>query len=746
MIRGIPDPADPRLLPWHAGFRLRPAALALTTTLCLGIPGLAAADANGEDDADAETAAVTLDTLMVTARRSKEMAKDVPFSVTTVTREEIEDRRLQSLDQLIEQTPGVDFVSNMGLGERNVRIRGIGSIQRTSIDDTAVVINLDGLPLSATNATMSLLDVDQVEVLKGPQGTLFGRNSEAGAINIRTRLPTRWLEGYIRGEIGEDNHYMTEGAVGGPLTETLSGRIAVRTSHIDSNVSNLETGDPVTEPRAQTARGSLLWEPTEATSLLLTASYSDQRDGDLNYVLYPYGDTAKAEQDPDIRSDENEAVRFTAEFTHEFEDMVLTILSAYSNASIEGTSNPYEGLSMREAYGMPFDARITTESDQTLWNEEIRLSSRESARIFWVAGANYYRSEHTWDTHDSYNLTDPTDVYNGDMDRDFTTDATAIFGETTIPMPRFERLKFTLGARYTWEDKDVDAHWVPNAYYGGSFGEAWDSDTFSDDYMTGRVAVGYELTPDTNLYAMYSRGHKSGGFVDFANMFAMGGTDEAYKSASIDTYETGFKFESADGRFGLNGAVFLNDVKDDHVLLYDYATNTASAENHDTESKGVELEGLWRATDELTLRASVTYLDTEIKVEGGTSASGIEDGNEMPEVPKWAATLSLNYIKPLPAFFGLSSPILKADLTNNYVGSRAASAWNIYELSSYNKLDLRVGLEEKGMEVYLWAKNLLDQEYDLFGYYLENYMTGGYSRIGYPGRGRTLGIGVSYLF
>ncbi|MFD2110573.1 TonB-dependent receptor [Thiorhodococcus fuscus] len=744
MIRRDAGGPDPRLLPVLDGFRLQPIALATIGALSLGGAGHALADAPTDSEAEA---AVILDTMTVTARRSAELAKDIPFSLTTVGGEQVEERRLHSLSQLLQQVPSVDFVSNMGMSNRTLRIRGVGALQKVSGDDTSVVINLDGLPLSATSSTMSLLDIDRVEVLKGPQGTLFGRNSEAGAVNITTRRPTRWTEGYVRGEVGEDNYWMLEAAVGGPLSETLSARLAARTSQMDSFVTDVADGEPVVRPRDQAFRGSLLWEPSAGTSLLITAGHEEQKDSDVDYLLYPYSDSPEVDQPSGGISDEHRMDRFTAEFNYELEHAVLTILSGYSKSDNENTTPIYEGLTYQRLVGMKPDARWTTQSDETIYNDEIRLSSKPGAELFWVTGLNYYYSDRTWDNRNTYDNYYPSNPYNATIDRDFTTESFALFGETTIPIPNLERLKLTLGARYTWEDKDYQAKWRANDSNPSPLRVASDDQSLSDDYLTGRIALGYALTEETNLYGLFARGYKSGGFNQEGTNFTYGEEDPAYKAATVNTLETGFKFESADGRFGLNGALFYNLVKDDHLLGFDPQSMATLVENYDTESKGVELEGVWRVGDGLTLSGALTYLDAHILVDGDDSASAVKDGNEVPEVPNWGASVSINYIKPLPPFLGLGAPVLNTELTNRYVGSRPADPQNNFDLDAYNKLDLRVGLQEKGVEFYVWAENLLDADYDLYGYHIAPYYPGGLdARIGYPGRPRSVGLGVSYMF
>ncbi|USW93501.1 TonB-dependent receptor plug domain-containing protein [Pseudomonas proteolytica] len=194
--------------------------------------------------ADTVSQTVQLPASTVTARMEQEDPKEVPISLSVISGEQLRTQRLDTLESALRNTSGVSVNSSGGPNDFNVLIRGVGSLYQMSMDDSSVAFNIDGVPVSSRSLGFETLDVDRIEVLKGPQGTLSGAIGQAGAVNITTRQPTRELEGYVRGEVGQQGQFLTEGAVGGPLTDNVSGRLAVRRAGYDSWIDNDQTHHP----------------------------------------------------------------------------------------------------------------------------------------------------------------------------------------------------------------------------------------------------------------------------------------------------------------------------------------------------------------------------------------------------------------------------------------------------------------------------------------------------------------------
>ncbi|MNF92102.1 Pesticin receptor precursor [compost metagenome] len=238
---------------------------------------------------------------------------------------------------------------------------------------------------------------------------------------------------------------------------------------------------------------------------------------------------------------------------------------------------------------------------------------------------------------------------------------------------------------------------------------------------------------------MLSRGYKSAGFNDYATSVK---DSEPYKAAKVNAVEVGFKHESAEGALSLEGALFLTRVQDDHLLGYDFNTLAVSAVNADTRSKGAELSSTWHVTDELTLGSAISYTNAVVTSDApGVSGGDVAAGSRVPDVPLWSGNFSVAWQKDLGAFLGLPAPRLNTLLNYRVQKNRPADPQNHYDLKGYAKLDLHLGLESGGSEVYLWGDNLLDARYDLYGSYSTDQVL-----TGMPGRGRSAGVGYSYSF
>ena len=704
-----------RPLGWRANVLTQAMALTLSSQMC------AAYAADHQPAPSAET--IELAPVTVSARLNQESAKDIPFGLSVLDGQALETRRLRTLEDALRTTPGVDVNSWGGANDANVRIRGVGSLNQMSMDDGSVVLNVDGVPMSVRNAAMATLDMQQVEVLKGPQGTLFGRNSEAGAINVTTRKPTREREGYVRGEVGNQGQFMTEGAVGGPLTESLAGRIAVRRSGFDNWVDNQQDGDPLTQPRDLALRGSLLWGNDEGTTGLLTAERQRADHYAGSEILRPFGNRPSLDYTPGtFNGNKKTNERYSFELNHDLAQARITSISAYTSTDFKAIKG-YDRNITQALYGQPFEYLVEDVAHERVWSQDLRLGSLADAEVFWVTGVNLSRSERSFDS---------TNFSNGARQiRDFTTNSYAAFGEVTFPIA--EDWKLTTGLRHTWDRKTYGAD------YTGGGNLVSDSRRLQDDYNTGRVALSYAWTPQTNLYAVLSRGYKSAGFNDYATSIK---DSEPYKAAKVNSAEVGFKHESESGALSLEGALFITRVQDDHLLGYDFKSMAVSAVNADTRSKGAELSSTWHVTDELTLGSAISYTNAVVTSDApGVSGGDVAKGSRVPDVPLWSGNFSVAWNKPLGELLGLPAPRLNTLLNYRVQKNRPADAQNHYDLKGYAKLDLHVGVESGGSEVYLWGDNLLDARYDLYGAYSTDTVL-----TGMPGRGRSAGVGYSYQF
>ncbi len=692
--------------------------------LCLALLLAMHAQAHGrqkEADDSGPKEETVLPATKVTARHGKEEAKDVPFGLSVLDGLEMESRRLYNLELALRSIPGVDINSWGGAGDSNIRIRGVGSLYQVSMDDSSVVLNVDGVSMSGRYASMAALDVERVEVLKGPQGTLFGRSSGAGAINVVTNKPTRHFEGHVQAEYGQDHQRMEEAVLSGPLSEQLSARFAIRESGTDNWITNLEDGKPLSKPHGLEFRGSLLWEPAAGTSALLTAERQDKREIAPAMVIRPYGGDPAVMQTSGLADGNKQALeRYSLEVSHDLADSRVTSITAMTRMDTH-IDKTFDKLVMLALYGMPMERLATDKSNEDVVSQEFRWQSLPGAEVFWVTGMNFFHSDRSLDS---------ADKMAGTFNHDFKTDSYALYGEATYPLTA--RLKATAGLRYTWDHKTYDA-----TYDDIATGQSKDRRHIDEGHATGRAGLSYAVTPQTNLYGTLAIGSKPGGFNDYAYSVS---DSEPYKASRIYMGELGFKSELLDGNLSLNGALFFSKVRDDHLLSYDYQTMATRAVGVETRSRGVELEGRWNVNRRWSLGAAVSYLDAEITSDAlGVSGGDVASGNRVPDVPRWSGNLNVRYQRNLPVFLGFSAPSLDAQLNYRLIGKRPADPQNHFDLDSYGKLDLRVSIINRDIELYVWGDNLLDDRYDLYGYYFTPTV-----QVGMPSRGRSVGAGLKW--
>jgi len=706
--------------------------------LVLGVVGIGPGHAAAQE-------ARRVDEIVVTARRVEEPLSELPFSVTVIGGRDAQDRRTDDLESALRRTVGVEVSTFNDANNTSVRMRGVGALQKVSSDDSSVAVNVDGVPQSIASAVMNLVDIDRIEILKGPQGTIFGRNSEAGAINIITRRPGDVASGYIRAEAGEQKQRLIEGAYGGPLGGSLAARMAFRVSGSDHNVVNERDGKPVTRPRDDLVRASLLWNPVSDTSAFLSVEHQDIKARGVLFVLRPYGDPPLADSPPGRMDDSKSIDRATLEVKHRLGTIDFTALTGLSRSNYRSRGSFYDGRLHDLLVGYRPDSNRRYRSIDKQISQEFRLASTPGADLVWIAGLSYVQSRRTFDTRDTFDDFYPDSPYNADIDLLFRNRSYAVFGEATYPL--LPTLKITAGIRHTWERKTYDADWRAAETNPSPIRSATDGQRLDDDYTTGRIAASWEAGSGLHLYAVAAIGHKAGGFNEFPTDIAQGLQDPAYRRAKVRSLEVGYKYENDALGLRLSGAAFDNRSKGDHLLVFDALTYATHAENFDTHTRGVEFEAAWQPTSRLNLSGGLNYTDASITGVPAGSVAGVVPGNDVPDSPSWSGAASIEHRLPLASVLGTSNAQVVTLVSYRYTGKRAADPQNHFNLPDYHKLDARIALSVGRYEAYVWADNLLDQTYDLFGYYYAPFYPGGPdATFGAPGRGRTLGVGLRAEF
>ena len=708
------------------------------------LPGALAQNRQEGPGERAQAAAVTLDTVKVTARRHAENAQAVPISMTVIEGETV-DRipTVSSNAAIARQTPNFSFVDFGGQYTNFSNVRGVGSFTVLSPDDTSVPFYVDEIPRSPLSVAPSTLDMSRIEVLRGPQGTLYGRNSQGGAVNFVPNRPEFTPGFQLRGEVGTRGWALGEVIANQPINDRLAGRLAVQYSNRDGDVSNVLTGGKDGRTRVGAARGSLLLVPDPQTSALLTFSHEQNDDTTPLWVLRnagcfpcvglnPINDFRRKNDGLTLRLErELKRARFTS----------ITSYQAYRGETLmdltDSVFNP-RYLPLPDSVMNDPNADITaTTYAEDLFVQEFRLSSMAGGPFMWTAGVNFTRSDYDTSTIADNITSTFYRSYAGRRWIKLKSDSLAAFGEATVPLTA--SLSGIAGLRLTREERHATYD-----YQGGAVGTVpahHQDGRFSDTLVTGRIGLNQVWSDALMTYAVIGRGAVSGGLTTSPRNIMQGHDEPIIPTSDSLSYEAGVKSTLWDGRAILNASVFRNDVKKGRLATRDPAGGPAFIiSNLDYDSYGAEVEARVRLTQGLTVFGGIGYTHARLRNVPEDSRTGGKTGNRLTNVPEWTGHVAAEFRLPA-ARLGLGSGQLYSSASWEYVGVRSANLQNTLDLAAYGLVNARIGWQGRSAGVYLFVNNLTDRLYDAIG---ASY--GPDADAIRPGYGRVVGLGASLSF
>jgi len=659
-----------------------------------------------------------LEEVIVTAERRAQDAQDVPIALTIIGGSEISPSGISSISDVALKTPNLTF-TQFNIGEPQLFLRGLGTTIDSAGADPTVSVFIDDVYVGrSAGATSDLYDLERIEVLRGPQGTLYGRNVTGGAISIVTKRPSNEFEAKLGVTVGNYGLTVLRGLVDGPIGDNLAGNLSFSKRDRDGYAYSNRSGQELDDADNFSLRGKLLWDISDNTELLLGFDYStDDNNGqcrNLTKLDNPAGDhNAGGVFVPvliQIKADTNSedprtcamtieqyaerdvfglSARLQMEFTN---DLSLTSITAYRELEyswlqeLGGLDSPPNLLSVEDNEG--------DDADQI--SQEFRLT-KDGDRLFWVAGAYYFKENVDRFANVPIFFGPGSPVAPGALlDRSWLQSATntsmALFGQVVWSMT--DALALTLGGRHTWDEKEMD-----NAYYSSPGNEVYNFKGLEEswDEFTPRVTVDWQVTDDHMLFATWSKGYKSGVFISQNTTAALAETPLEPEEAT--NMEIGAKTRWFDNRLQFNLVYF--DLENENQQLFRLENFTLVSENFGTESSGIELDFIAALGKNLTLSGMYASLDAEIV--GGQFA-----GNVAPRSPDYKYSVALNYNAALG-----NGAILDFDASVSYSDNWYMEATNqgVSYMDDYSIVDASVRYTSSGgnWEVTLWGKNLSDE-------------------------------------
>lgn len=678
-----------------------------------------------------------LEEIVVTARRRDEQFQDVPMTITAFSEQDISDAGIEEPQDFVSLTPNVTLVETQNQGTSFLTIRGI-SQARNSEPSAAILV--DGVLLTnPAQLQQQLFDVQNIQVLKGPQGAIYGRNAIGGVILITTEEPADEPEGRV--ELGYDDgpgmqaQVMSNGPLGG--SDTLSYHAALSYYDTDGWIENTHLGEEADPFEDTSVRLRLMGEPNDRLSWDARYYQSEVDTQALYFRISPDGadDTSLPVRVNNTGINNRDLSNLSFKLDYEAEAGTFTSITSYDTVEEILTGDQYDFVPEQEAYfrnlfggAGPFGNYDWAQSqylDVETMSQEFRFTSPTDERVRWIAGAYVTATDRYISTS---NIVDPLGggnqaypVYRtprgaaqfpNSYNLTFLADsqdnlAWAVFGEISADVTDRTELSFAL--RYD-EDTRENTTETPTAYIPVFAGEpiatsgqvreqTWDE-------LQPRLSVRFQPSDNVTLFSSYGRGFRSGGFNQTgveAAALASGfeGVEGTFDAEVADTLEFGVKSQLADNRVNLNFSVFDTEAEGSYFFVFEPQTSTQNLGNLDeVDYQGFEFDLVAQLTDSLDLNFGYGYTDSEIK----SSADPAHEGNQAPLVTEDTVNLGLQYRRPL----GDSGLTLFARGDYQRLGDTWWDPPNTTVRSPVNLLDWRLGIEGDTWSLVGWQQNAND--------------------------------------
>lgn len=767
--------------------RLATVDYALTLLLALGAGSAWAAEGNTEQQVDKD---VALQKVTVTARRREEDVQDVPTPITTLSGATLETQRVYKVQDLQQVLPSVN-VAFIHARQSSVAVRGIGNNPASDGLEGSAGVYLDNVYLGRPGmAVFDLLDIEQLELLRGPQGTLFGKNTTAGVLNISTRAPTFSPERTVEVSGGQDGYFQAKGTVNGALTETLAARLSAYRTRDDGFIKNIHDGNDLNGGERQGVRGQFLFEPNEDFSLRWINDYNEEDSSTGTMVVYGaparYWQRAALAGASPLRDPDDKKVNIDGRQSvsvHQGGSSVeanWNLAGGYTLTSISAYRYWHFTPANDESLNVPALLDTGVEVHDRQFSQEIRLASPTGGAFDYVLGAYVFNQNLGNKTFTDYGsqadlfllganlgaINNVSTKANGKIE----TDSYALFAQGTWHLT--DRLDFTAGLRGTYEEKDANIKRFAPVGGAAVTGQAaairaaqlgaYDSGDLSlhNAAPSFLLSLAYKFDDDLLGYASLAHGEKSGGVNLAVGSAPVAGADSLLVGPErANDAELGFKSTLLDRRLLLNANLFWTGIHGyQATTLYQApgSTNVVQvlANAGSVRSRGLEFEATALPVRGLTLNFNGSYNDVtylsfkdapcpgEVSTAPGAPATCDLTGERVVGASKWIANLSGEYKWQLE---NRIEPYLTASYSYRSEAEGTLDNSDLSKIDGYGLVNLSAGvrrdLGDGQVDVSIWVRNATDTDYYLSAF---AYLNGAYTAsVGAP---RTAGVSLRYDF
>ncbi len=710
-----------------------------------------------------------LEEVLITARKRDESVLEISDSLVVMTDTNITDAGIDSVEDVSALVPNFSFVNTQNPGTVFINMRGIGQFRNA---EPPVAIVIDGVQLTSTDAiSQELYDIQQIEVLKGPQGAFFGRNAPGGAINIVTKAPSEETEGLLEAKVGNGGYAYVRGVASGALGDNTFARLSGSYSDYDGLLNNITLNQKADFAEDQNLRFRLVSDLSDTVAVDFRASYSTLNAGASyftpivdanNFTIDGATDVFSEIQNDILGESDRDLTEIAFKIDADLGFATLTSISSYTDTE----ETFFQDIDFSRAPILNFFQQRQVEA----FSEELRLTSNSEGAMQWQFGLYYLQNERQIDLRVGGNSTNLPFwaqtwdyTFSGNPARsfnDFTgigydlpslntastledSTAYAAFGNMSYDIS--EEWTFTAGIRYDVDDRDFFDLAANNTLIG--------SEKFSE--VQPKLQLSFQPSDELNVYGSWGIGFRSGGF----NQVPL--VTQSYDAEVVETFELGLKSKLADGAVNFNAAIFYSDIENRQDFTFIAGVQQIFV-FPTAEVYGLEFDIQTQLTENIELFASAGFIESEITSEpvqpdGDPNAVGYQtfeqlttlalnpgfqqfQGNNIPLTYGWSTSIGLQYVNEIDSIDGQ----FKARLDYSGRGDMKWEAHNLDEQEAVNLFNLRFSLDFENYYTSLWVENLTDKEY--WQEFVSNEFSALNNDIGFRAQPRRYGLTAGLRF